>query len=209
MVAQGGESRRPAPPGKLTFEEFLAWCDEDTWADWVDGEVQMVSPASRRHQVLRGFLEAVLTIYVERRALGGVLGAPFLMRLANVPSGREPDVLFVAAEHQDRLRETYLEGPADLVVEIVSPESRLRDRGEKFAEYELGGVREYWLLDPEQRRADFYRLDAEGRYQRAPVDPDGIYRSEVLPGFWLRVAWCWQDPLPPVLTVLRELGLIS
>ncbi|MBI3455476.1 MAG: Uma2 family endonuclease [Candidatus Rokubacteria bacterium] len=209
MAERSGERGRAVPAGKLTFEEFLAWCDEDTWAEWLDGEVQMVSPASRRHQALRGFLAAVLIIYVERRALGGVLGAPFLMRLANVPSGREPDVLFVAAEHQDRLRETYLEGPADLVVEIVSPESRLRDRGEKFAEYELGGVREYWLLDPEQRRADFYRLDAEGRYQRAPVDPDGIYRSEVLPGFGLRVAWCWQAPLPPVLAALRELGLLA
>lgn len=60
---------------------------------------------------------------------------------------------FVAEEHLDRLQEMHLEGPADLVVEIVSPESRLRDRGEKFAEYELAGVSEYWLLDPELRRA--------------------------------------------------------
>jgi len=198
----------PLPVGKLSFEEFLAWCDEDTWAEWVDGRVVMVSPASRRHQDLADFLTSILRIYVESRGLGSVLSAPFLMRLPNIPSGREPDVLFVATARNDRLKETYLDGPADLVVEIVSPESRLRDRGEKFAEYELGGVPEYWIVDPELRRADFYRLDSQGRYRLAEPDAGGRYASAVIPGLWLQVEWLWQEPLPPVLTVLRELGLI-
>ncbi len=196
------------PTGKVTFEEFLTWCDEDTWAEWVDGRVVMVSPASRRHQDLADFLTSILRIYVESRGLGSVLSAPFLMRLPNIPSGREPDVLFVATARNDRLKETYLDGPADLVVEIVSPESRLRDRGEKFAEYELGGVPEYWIVDPELRRADFYRLDSQGRYRLAEPDAGGRYASAVIPGLWLQVEWLWQEPLPPVLTVLRELGLI-
>lgn len=66
--------------------------------------------------------------------------------------GREPDLLFLARENLDRLKAPYLEGPADLAVEIVSSESRLRDRGEKLAEYEAGGVREDWILDPGQQR---------------------------------------------------------
>ncbi len=199
----------PLPVGKVSFEEFLAWCDEDTWAEWVDGRVIMVSPASRRHQDLADFLTSILRIYVESRGLGVVLSAPFLMRLPNIPSGREPDLLFVATAHVDRLKETYLDGPADLVVEIVSPESRLRDRGEKFAEYELGGVREYWIIDPELRGADFYHLDPRGRYRLVEPEAEGRYRSEVVPAFWLRLEWLWQDPLPPVLTVLGELGLIQ
>jgi Uma2 family endonuclease len=202
-------SGRPLPAGKLSFEEFLAWCDEDTWAEWVDGKVVMVSPASERHQDLRDFLAGVIRIFCESRGLGRVYTAPFLMRLANIPSGREPDLLFVASEHRSRIRETYLDGPADLVVEIVSPESRLRDRGEKFAEYELGGVSEYWIIDPPLRRADFYRLDSQGRYRLVEPDAEGTYRSSEIPGFWLRVEWLWQEPLPPVLTVLRELGLIQ
>ncbi|MFQ5830370.1 MAG: Uma2 family endonuclease [Candidatus Methylomirabilia bacterium] len=209
MVARSGETQRPLPPGKMTFEEFLAWCDEDTWAEWVDGEVMMLSPASRRHQDLRDFLVVLLRAFAESRERGTVWSAPFLMRLPNVPSGREPDLLFVVAAQQDHLRETYLDGAADLVVEIVSPESRLRDRGEKFAEYELGGVGEYWLIDPDQRGADFYRLDVGGRYQRVPVGAEGVYRSEVVPGFWLKVEWLWQEPLRPVLSVLGELGLLS
>jgi len=60
-----GAEARPAPPKqRMTYEEFLEWCDEDTWAEWVEGEVIVLTPASERHQALRGFLEAVLTIYV-------------------------------------------------------------------------------------------------------------------------------------------------
>ena len=121
--------------------------------------------------------------------------------------GREPDLLFVAAAHLPRLQETYLDGPADLVVEIVSPESAGRDRGEKFIEYEAGGVLEYWLLDPQRQWAEFYLLQ-NGRYHLAFAGAAGEYRSTVLPGFWLRTEWLWQRPLPTVLTVIRELGLI-
>ncbi|MCS7240954.1 MAG: Uma2 family endonuclease [Candidatus Bipolaricaulota bacterium] len=122
--------------------------------------------------------------------------------------GREPDILFLANEHLGRLKETYLDGSAHLVIEITSSESRLRDRGEKFAEYELGGVKEYWLIDPERKEADFYRLDERGRFRLTEPDSEGIYRSVVLPGFWLKVGWLWQEPLPRILDILRELDLV-
>jgi Uma2 family endonuclease len=189
---------------KMTWEEFLEWCDEDTWAEWVDGEVQMVSPVNERHSDIGDFLTTVLRLYVRKKKLGRVDSAPFLMRLPNVPRGREPDILFVRQEHLHRLRETYLDGPADLVIEITSSESVGRDRGEKFVEYEAAGVLEYWLIDPARRRAEFYMLN-EGMYQIADPDTQGIYRSQVVDGFWLRVAWLWQDPLPMEEDVLREI----
>ena len=196
----------PAKPAKMSYEEFLAWADEDTLAEWVDGEVVMYSPASRRHQEINLFLGQVLGLYVEHSRAGRVLIAPFQMKLAQ--SGREPDLLYVANEHLDQLKETYLDGPADLVVEIVSPESIGRDRGEKFYEYAQGGVPEYWLIDPQMKRAEFYRLAEGGQYQLVPPDEERVYRSAVLPGFWLRVEWLWQESLPRVLDVVHELGLI-
>lgn len=207
-MANKREIERPILPEKpkMTYEEFLAWCDEDTWAEWVNGEVVMVSPASERHQDLAGFLTSVLRIFVRVRDLGIILAAPFQMKIGAQLSGREPDLLFLAKPNLGRLKATYLEGPADLVVEIVSPESRLRDRGEKFAEYELGGVPEYWLLDPEQRQADFYLLDARQRYRLREPDASGIYRSRMLPAFWLRGDWLWQDPLPSPLRVVAEIA---
>lgn len=190
---------------KLSYEEFLAWCDEDAWAEWVNGEVILLSPASKRHQDLADFLTAVLRTFVGARGLGVVLSAPFQMKTGPELPGREPDLLFVAKERLDLLKETHLEGPADLVVEIVSQESRLRDRGEKFAEYELGGVREYWLIDPEERRVDFYILGPEGRYERQKASGQGIYKSQVVKGFWLKVDWLWQEPLPSPVRVLAEI----
>ncbi|SNB67821.1 Uma2 family endonuclease [Thermoflexus hugenholtzii] len=141
---------------------------------------------------------------MERHRLGVVLPALFQMKLPR--SGREPDLLFVAPEHLYRLHPTHLEGPADLVVEIVFPGSDPRDRGEKFYEYQEAGIPEYWLLDPQSQWAEFYQRDERGRFQHAPPDPQGIYRSRVIPGFWLRVDWLWQDPLPSVDMILLEIG---
>lgn len=196
----------PAQPARMSYEEFLAWADEDALAEWVDGEVIMTSPASLRHQSIGHFLAQVLGVYVEEHDLGALIVPPFQMKLER--SGREPDLIFLAKEHLDRLRPTYLAGPANLAVEIISPESVGRDRGDKFYEYEQAGIPEYWLLDPQARRAEFYQLDATGVYQLIAPDQDGIYRSTVVPGFWLRVSWLWQQPLPRVLDVLRELGVV-
>ena len=193
----------PAEPLRMAYEEFLDWADEDTTAEWVDGEVVMCSPASRRHQEIGLFLGQVVGLYVEHRGMGRILVPPFQMKLAD--SGREPDLLFVASEHLGWLKETYLEGPADLVVEIVSPESVGRDRGEKFYEYEQAGIPEYWLIDPQTQRAEFYRLTEGDRYRFVSPDAEGIYRSEVLSGFWLRVEWLWQEPFPALEDVLLEI----
>lgn len=188
----------------MTYEEFLNLADEDLPAEWVDGEVIVTSPASDRHQDIVRFLTAVLSVFVEVHALGVVRPAPFQMKLTH--TGREPDVLFIPQEHLDRLKAIYLDGPARLVIEIISPESIGRDRGEKFYEYEQAGIPEYWLIDPERNRAEFYQLDESGRYQLVAPEAGGIYRSRVLPGFWLEVDWLWQTP--PVLDVLHALQLI-
>ena len=191
------------PAQTMTYEEFLDWADEDTYAEWVDGKVELMSPASERHQDISDFLAAILRVCVEDLDSGRVLSAPFQMRLSNVRRGREPDLLFVRKENIIRLQRSYLDGPADLAIEIVSPESVLRDRGAKYAEYEAGRVREYWIIDAEAKRTDFFVLDGEGRYQRASPDDDGRYEGAVLPRFWISLSWLWQSPLPPVRSVLK------
>ena len=199
----------PEPPAKpkMTYEEFLAWADEDTLAEWVDGEVVMSSPASSRHQEIVGFLSTVIGMFVRQRELGVAMLAPFQMKLLD--SGREPDLIFVAARHVDRLRNTYLDGPADLAIEVLSPESVSRDRGEKFYEYARGGVPEYWLIDPLRKWAEFYRLGALGLYEPIFSGREGIFHSEAVPGFWLRVEWLWQEPLPSSLRILGEIAGIA
>lgn len=150
---------------------------------------------------------ALLKVYAEVHSAGVVISACQMKTGDDLP-GREPDVLFVAEEHQDRIRNTHVAGPADLVVEVVSPESLVRDRGEKFSEYERGGVREYWLIDPIRKIADFYLLEG-GVYRPVALDTEGRYQSAVLAGFGLRVDWLWQDPPPPLMSAFKELGLVN
>jgi Uma2 family endonuclease len=195
-----------ALPAPRTWEEFLAWRDEDIHAEWVDGQVILMSPASSDHQLLKVFLVQVLGLYLEQRPQGLILDAPFLMRLPSRPSGREPDILFIAQERLNLLQPAFLDGAADLVVEIISPESDERDRGEKFIEYEAAGVREYWLIDPLREEAMFYQLTPQGRYRLALPSPDGVYHSAIIAGLWLRVEWLWRRP--PVLRILKELGIL-
>lgn len=90
-------------------------------------------------------------------------------------------------------------------MEVVSPESVGRDRGEKFVEYESAGVREYWLIDYERNRAEFYELQLNGLYRLA--NTDGIYRSNVVEGFFIREDWFWQESLPTI-EALRELSIL-
>jgi Uma2 family endonuclease len=195
------------PEGEVTFEEYLAWADEDIAAEWENGRIVLMSPAAKIHQKLVGWLYTVLNMYVQHHGLGQVLIAPFAVRLRVSDQGREPDLLFVRAENLDRLKNTYLDGAADLIIEIASPESMMRDRGQKFIEYEAEGVTEYWLIDPQRRSAEFHRLGEDGHYQ--PILPqDSVYHSAVVPGFFLDVRRLWQDPLPSELEILRQLGVI-
>ena len=196
----------PPRPPKMSFDEFIEWLDEDVHAELVDGEVVMSSPADQRHQDISLFLASTLDLDVRSRNLGKIQIAPFQMRLPD--SSREPDLLFLANDHLHRLKPTYLDGPADLVIEILSPESIGRDRGEKFVEYESASIPEYWMIDPRARRFEQYILNDQKRFAPVLWGSSGKIQSKVIPGFWLEVEWLWQDPLPSALqTVANIAGL--
>lgn len=210
------QSRLPdvkvAPAGKIAEEEFVAWCDEDTRAEWSDGEVVMMSPPSVEHAELSTWLASLLRIFVEQHGLGRVM-QEIQVRFAEPRRRRVPDIVFLAKGRQGLLRPTHLEGPPDLVVEIVSPDSEGRDWREKYLEYESVGVREYWVIDPMSQHAEVYALCAEGAsgeagYRRVEEQQGGI-TSTVLTGLRLKTAWLWPQTRPKVLEALRELGVLG
>jgi Uma2 family endonuclease len=193
---------------RMSYAEFLQTIDEDQHAEWVDGETIIFMPPGLEHQDLVTFLVTLLRVFVQHFQLGTVLTAPFEMKLSAEGSGREPDILFIANEHRDRLTPQRLAGPADLVVEVISPESVYRDRSDKFDEYEAAGVREYWLVDArtDKENASFWVLNENGKYGAAIVDDQGIYRSTVIPGFWFKPAWLWVEERPSPLLLFAEIA---
>ena len=197
---------RPVPNGKITYKEFLEWMDEDTHAEWVNGEIVFMAPISGEHNDVSGFLYGLVREFVAHGELGKVRFEPFQMKTGPRLPGRSPDLLFVAKRNLRRLKKTYLDGPADLVVEVISPDRRRVDREQKYREYEKGGVKEYWLIDPERRQAEFFELGPQKRFQLASLR-DGAYHSRILKGVWLKPEWLWRDPLPTVRWVFKQWGI--
>jgi Uma2 family endonuclease len=196
------------PLKKLTFEEFLDWCDSDTRAEWVNGRVVILSPDNLPHNRVGLFIATLLKLYVKTHGLGEVFFEKILMKLHATLSARMPDVMFISNAREEQKRHTYIDGAVDLAVEIISPDSVDRDKSEKFSEYQIAGIREYWIIDPMRKTADFYELGTDKRFYPVPLC-DGAFRSTVVPGFWLKPSWLWEDPLPNELHVLREMGVTS
>jgi Uma2 family endonuclease len=193
----------------ISYREFLRTdFGESARVEWVDGKVVHMAPLSDKNTELQVFLILLLGMFVDMQQLGALRIEPYNMKTGPKLPGRSPDILFVASGNRRRLKSNHLEGPADLVIEVISPKSRNVDRKVKFKEYEKGGVREYWLIDPRRKAADFFRLGTDRRFHPVPVDSDGIFASEVLAGFWLRVKWLWQSPLPGVMSILKELKVV-
>lgn len=189
----------------MSFEEYLRWTPEGGLAEWVRGEgVQYVS-TTKYHQSVVQFLVVLFSFFLRAQKLGRVMTAPYAMRVAPGGSAREPDVFFIGNDRVDLMRDTFLDGPADLVVEVVSDDSVMRDRVEKFDEYQEAGVREYWVIDPRpgQQRALFYVL-RDGVF--VPVNPgaDGAFRSTVLEGLRLDVAWLWEEE-PDLVRIFQQM----
>jgi Uma2 family endonuclease len=191
----------------MTYDEYLAWAGEDIHAAWVNGDVIVQTPPKEPHQRVVSFLIQLPGLFMQRFRLGELLPAPFEMRATPDGPARQPDLLFVAHEHLDRLTPERLSGPADLVVEVISDERVACDRADKFYEYQAAGIREHWLIDPRPgyARADFSILDEKGRYRPVPIDPDGRYRSAVLADFRLQVGWLLAPDPPEVLRALAQI----
>jgi Uma2 family endonuclease len=193
---------------QMSYEQFLAWAGEDTHAEWLNGEVIVFMTAKDDHQNTVELLFTLLTLFARLLGLGKVRVAPFEMRLSQ--SSREPDILFVSVRNLNRITASRVQGPADLVVEIVSDDSVNRDRQQKFKEYREAGVPEYWIVDPRpgKLRADFYYLDEEGNYDLFATEDDEKVESRVVEGFWLRPSWLWQaGELDPFLAFCEIRGL--
>jgi len=194
-----------APATEMSFEEFLVAYD-GVHAEWVDGTALQLPPIGEQHSRLKRFLGSVLQGWAEVRELGEVYLAPFTVRL-NERIAREPDLFFVARRNADRVRETHVEGAPDLVIEVASPLTRSRERGEKWYEYEEAGVREYWLIDPLRMVAETWVRDQKDLFRAVPPGEPATLRSEVLAGLSIPVDWLWRKPLPALADVYKEWGL--
>jgi len=186
----------------VSYEDFLRGYDGQH-VEWVQGRVIKMSPVDERHDALSRFLDNLLQVYLELTGGGRVLQDPMVMRPGPDFPARQPDLQVLLPESLGYLEQNAVEGPADLVVEVISPESARRDQIEKFAEYERAGVREYWILDPRNHSAQFWVLSEGLFYEARQPNTGNVYQSSVLPHLHISVDLFWRDPLPGYVETLR------
>lgn len=169
------------PATKLTYEDYRKTPDDERW-ELLDGELVMAPSPNVPHQDISGALFVLLKLFVDSAGLGRVFHAPLdvVLSATNVV---QPDLLFVSHERADILTEANVQGAPDLVVEILSPSTTIRDWRIKLDLYAQHGVREYWVVDPDGQRVWVMaggegNLSEVGNYGRG-----GTLASPLLTGF--------------------------
>lgn len=188
----------------IDFDTYLHdYADQLT--ELVDGKVIRMSPVRDVHNLMVRFLVTLFDAYLVTTKEGELRHEGFVMKIVyeGKTRSRQPDLFVVTTANLDKLHPTYMDGAADLVVEVLSPESLNRDRGEKFVEYEAAGVREYWLVDPQRGDAAFYVLEEDGLFRLHYPDQAGLYHSRALPRLKLPVSLLSEHPIPNTITAVK------
>ncbi len=182
----------PRPDLRLTYEDFLLFPDDGKRHELIDGEHYMTAAPNLRHQKLLGRLYLAIADYLRAHpGIGEVYFAPLDVVFSNWDIV-EPDLLFVAADQREILTEKNVVGAPALVVEILSPSTRSRDRQLKHRLFEKSGVREYWMIDPDCDTVTVVRRgDGGGFTVREEIGAAaGALTTPLLPG--------WVLPLGPL-----------
>jgi len=165
---------------RLTYEDWLRFPEDGRLYEIIGGELFVSPSPAIRHQRISGRLFAGLHAHLEAGRSGEVFHAPTGVRLSeqDVP---EPDLVVVLAPHADRIGEQVIEGPPDLVVEILSPGTAGRDLVVKRELYARAGIGEYWIVDPVASEIEVLTLEADRYITFSRFSRTGILLSPLLP----------------------------
>ena len=168
------------PKIKFTINDYMT-TPEDKRYQLLDGELILAPSPIDRHQAILGELFFALHQFVTENGLGRVRVAPLDVVLSDYDVA-QPDLLFVSNSRAEIITEANIQGAPDLVVEILSPSSAQYDRGYKHTLYGRSGVREYWIVDPEDRTVEVYVASDQGLAHRASYGRNDTLTSPLLTG---------------------------
>lgn len=130
-------------------------------AELIDGQIYYMAPPSRKHQRIAGEIFAIIREYINtHNGSCEVDIAPFAVFLNEDDTNYvEPDISVIC--DKSKLTDKGCSGAPDWIIEIVSPCSRRMDYFTKLFKYRTAGVREYWIVDPDNKRITVYDFDSE------------------------------------------------
>lgn len=185
----------------VTEEEFWEFVNEDTNCELIEGILVIHSPASEEHEDIFSYLNAILRVYLEETLKGKVYGSRFVMKLSE-RWNPEPDLFVVTPEKYSQIQRTYFDGPADIVIEILSKSTRELDLEKKLPHYLRAGVQEVWIIDPEAKVVTLHSSESSTTYD-VPHSEKKL-ASKVLPEFPFQIRWLWNRDHYSVNKVLKE-----
>jgi Uma2 family endonuclease len=170
---------------RYTVDDYWLFPEDNVRREIIDGELHVTPNPVRKHETAVGSVLKHLRTFLESHALGTVYSA--LSVVLSDSDVVEPDLVFVAAERSGSVTDDGIEGAPDLVVEVLSGGTRRIDETVKRDLYEEAGVREYWLVDPDERIVRIWR--SEKQKFAPPLDllalAEDAIESPLLPGFSL------------------------
>lgn len=156
----------------MSADEYFATGVETSLPyELIEGELTLSPPPNIRHQEIQFNLSLILGNWVKSAKVGRVLTEPVAVRTA-ADTILLPDIVVISNEQYEAARGGNVLTCPDLVIEIISPHGRRRDRIVKFGLYESAGIPNYWIVDPESRAIEGYELNADGRYVRVHQQED-------------------------------------
>ena len=156
MAIEGGKSAGENAAGKLYTVADIEALPEGERAELIDGEMFIMASPTLTHQDILSWLNMTIRMYIAKnKGECKVLPAPFAVYIKDdIHNYVEPDISVIC--DKEKLDEKGCHGAPDWVIEIASPSSRYMDYTRKLSLYEAAGVREYWIVDPEQRKVTVY-----------------------------------------------------
>jgi Uma2 family endonuclease len=148
---------------RITWRDAQLMPENGKRYEAIDGELYVTTAPSRRHQWVTFQLARVLSRLLQDSGHGWVYIAPIGVEFPDTEEGVQPDIIFVSRAHAERLADEGIRGAPDLVVEILSPATRQRDRTIKRKLYERQGVRQYWLADHAEEHVDVWDFESAAR----------------------------------------------
>lgn len=165
---------------KLRQKFYQDITPEHKW-EFIQGEVIMHSPALHRHLLATKRLMGLMDAYVRIKQVGLVHMEKAMTTFPR--NDYEPDIIFFGEAKAGQVTADTLRFPIpDLIVEVLSPSTEIRDRGIKFEDYSFHGVGEYWIVDPVTETVELYSLAGQS-YPPVSAQAGGMLSSDVIPGF--------------------------
>jgi Uma2 family endonuclease len=171
---------------RFTYEDYARLPDDRRY-EVIDGELYLTPAPTPYHQIVKSRIERLLEGHVERESLGIILDAPCDVVLSRFDV-LQPDIFFIASSRLATIGEKYISDAPDLVVEVLSPGTRKRDRFLKSKRYARFGVREMWIADPDKKTIEVFVNVKEVFRREALYTGEDVLLSPMFPGLQISLA---------------------